>query len=227
MAEPILTNATISFRTLGEDKDGDTGLKFLVEDRFLRQAASRGYEDFGHFDDDSDNGPFDIYVDNQNNHVRSEIQMGTVQILFNPNGHDKWHFNATVVLEFSDGSQIKSNQDDNWLVVGYNEKNTVCIIPIPFDPNLTGIWNCSDDYTYYIRQDGLSDIIWYRESVVGVGHIDGHTIRTHWVDVPKGGNQGAGYLTLDIMSNTKIELKNSEPLLGTGDGKFSGSIWWR
>src|SRR2546428_81144 len=54
-----LASCTIRFHTNDEDKDGDTHVTVKVMDRGNRIVASIS-DDFGHFDDGSESGPFDL-----------------------------------------------------------------------------------------------------------------------------------------------------------------------
>ena len=60
---PKLSNASISFHTNDEDKDDDTHVTVDVRDR-NNVVAAHVDNDFGHFDDHSDNGPFALVVRN-------------------------------------------------------------------------------------------------------------------------------------------------------------------
>jgi hypothetical protein len=55
---PTLVNAAISFHTNDEDKDDDTHVTVRVTDENNVIAAEID-NDFGHFDDNSDSGPYD------------------------------------------------------------------------------------------------------------------------------------------------------------------------
>src|SRR5262249_46885128 len=58
-----LVGASIKFHTNNEDKDDDTHVTVTVED-FHHVVAARIDNDFGHFDDHSDSGSFDLEVTN-------------------------------------------------------------------------------------------------------------------------------------------------------------------
>jgi hypothetical protein len=106
--EPTLTEATVSFHTNDDDKDNDTHVTVTV-----RQSdgviAARTDDDFGHFNDHSDNGPFNLEVVNPS--PKSALRSGNVTIRIDPNGDDEWHFNFFANLIFSDGSHLSCEAD--------------------------------------------------------------------------------------------------------------------
>lgn len=93
--------------------------------------------------------------------------------------------------------------------------------------DLTGVWDCDDGGTYYIRQLG-STIWWYGEpsnnpdqwSNVAKGTISGNTINLDWADVPKGTIMNSGILVLNIESNNRLTATQKT-------GGFEGSTWAR
>jgi hypothetical protein len=92
--------------------------------------------------------------------------------------------------------------------------------------SLTGIWNCDDGGTYYLRQIGNS-VYWYGErsenkpawSNVYKGEISNNKIKGMWADVPKGKTMSNGLLNLAIYENGHI-LKADHKT-----GGFGGSKW--
>jgi hypothetical protein len=74
---PNLKNCTIKFHTNDEDKDGDTHVTVTVRDS-NQVVAARVDNDFGHFDDNSDNGPFGLLIKNQSG--KDVLQTGNVTI---------------------------------------------------------------------------------------------------------------------------------------------------
>lgn len=105
---PVLTNATIKFHTNNEDKDSDTHVTVTVVDSD-NIVAARIDNDFGHFDDNSDNGPFGLIVQNPSSQDR--LQAGRVMIRIDPNGRDTWRFNFFLDLLFNDGSHLSGGAD--------------------------------------------------------------------------------------------------------------------
>jgi hypothetical protein len=105
---PVLTNATIKFHTNNEDKDSDTHVTVTVVDSD-NIVAARVDNDFGHFDDNSDNGPFGLMVQNPSSQER--LQAGRVVVRIDPNGKDTWRFNFFLDLLFNDGSHLSGGAD--------------------------------------------------------------------------------------------------------------------
>ncbi|MBL8294560.1 MAG: hypothetical protein JNN08_22135 [Bryobacterales bacterium] len=100
---PTLVNAAISFHTNDEDKDDDTHVTVRVTDENNVIAAEID-NDFGHFDDNSDSGPFPMVVLNPS--TQKALQRGSWIIRIDPNGNDTWRFNATLVLTFSNQNRF-------------------------------------------------------------------------------------------------------------------------
>jgi len=98
-----LRNCTVKFHTNDEDKDSDTHVTVTVRDA-SQVIAARIDNDFGHFDDQSDNGPFGMLVKNQSS--KAVLQAGNVTLRVDPNGHDTWRFNFFLDLIFDDGSRL-------------------------------------------------------------------------------------------------------------------------
>jgi hypothetical protein len=104
----VLVGASVSFHTNDEDKDDDTHVTITA-----RQGdgtiAARIDDDFGHFNDHSDNGPFGLKVINQS--TKDTLEEGNVTIRVDPNGNDTWRFNFAVDLVFDDGSHLLTDED--------------------------------------------------------------------------------------------------------------------
>jgi hypothetical protein len=104
-----LANCTVSFHTNNEDKDSDTHVTIRVRDDNNVTAAFIS-NNFGHFDDNSDSGPFGLEI--QNASTIESLQRGTVTIRVDPNGHDTWRFNLSLLsLLFSDGRRLSGSAD--------------------------------------------------------------------------------------------------------------------
>jgi hypothetical protein len=96
-----------------------------------------------------------------------------------------------------------------------------------FGLDLTGIWDCNDGGTYYLRQLDAA-LWWFGEpsyepntwSNVAIGEIIDGTIYMDWSDVSKGSLMNSGYLVLDIVSNDQLVLLDML-------GGFGGSAWTR
>ncbi|HYX12981.1 MAG TPA: hypothetical protein VE944_01155 [Nostoc sp.] len=79
--------------------------------------------------------------------------------------------------------------------------------------NLTGVWQAKEGGTYYVRQVG-DKLWWYGDGGSGYsnvfrGVISGDRATGEWVDVPKGGNTGAGNLSIEVFSNNRFVQKAS------------------
>lgn len=98
---------------------------------------------------------------------------------------------------------------------------------IPFD--LTGIWKCDDNATYYIQQ--VNDkIFWLGETQpekpqfcnVAFGVISENEVHLQWADTPKGKYHYTGSLILQVFNNgTRIKVIQQK------EGRFTGLIWER
>jgi hypothetical protein len=105
---PTLANSTVRFHTNDEDKDDDTHVTVTINDD-NNVVAARISDDFGHFDDHSDAGPFGLEILNASE--KGDLQRGAVLLRIDPNGHDTWRFNFFLDLEFSDGSHLSGGAD--------------------------------------------------------------------------------------------------------------------
>ena len=101
--DAALTSASITFHTNDEDKDPDTRVEVSVELVHNIVVASMS-DALGHFDDKSDNGPYDLLLAAPA--TRGELKTGHVSIKIVPNGHDTWHFNFLLDLLFSDDTHL-------------------------------------------------------------------------------------------------------------------------
>ena len=99
----VLTRASVSFHTNGEDKDDDSRVEVTV--RLMDQTVVAGIADeFGHFDDHSDAGPFDLLITQAA--TRGALKTGSVAVKIKPNGDDTWRFNFFLDLLFDDGAHL-------------------------------------------------------------------------------------------------------------------------
>ena len=99
----ILTRASVGFHTNDEDKDDDSRVEVTV--RLMDQTVVASIADeFGHFDDHSDAGPFDLLITQAAN--RGALKTGSVAVKIEPNGHDTWRFNFFLDLLFDDGAHL-------------------------------------------------------------------------------------------------------------------------
>src|SRR5713101_773416 len=100
MADPVLTAASVKFHTTDtDDKDFDTHLTVTVRQRDGLIAA-RVDGDFGQFPNNSDNGPFDLQIENAS--PKPALAGGSVEVHIDPVGDDRWTFNLLTDLVFDD-----------------------------------------------------------------------------------------------------------------------------
>jgi len=93
--------------------------------------------------------------------------------------------------------------------------------------DLTGVWDCDDGGTYYLRQSA-DKLWWFGEpsyepggwSNVAFGIINKDIINLDWSDVPKGRTMNGGYLVVKIQSKDRLEATEKT-------GGFGGSVWKR
>jgi hypothetical protein len=99
----VLTRASVSFHTNDEDKDDDSQVDVTV--RLIDQTVVASIADeFGHFDDHSDAGPFDLLITQAAS--RGALKTGSVAVKISPNGNDTWRFNFFLDLLFDDGAHL-------------------------------------------------------------------------------------------------------------------------
>jgi hypothetical protein len=99
----VLTRASVSFHTNDEDKDDDSQVEVTV--RLMDQTVVASITDeFGHFDDHSDAGPFDLLITQAAS--RGALKTGSVAVKISPNGNDTWRFNFFLDLLFDDGAHL-------------------------------------------------------------------------------------------------------------------------
>jgi hypothetical protein len=100
----LLTRASVAFHTNDEDKDSDSLVQVTLQlmDQTLIASIS---DEFGHFDDHSDAGPFDLLIANPAA-TRGALKTGHVSIKIAPNGNDTWRFNFFLDLFFEDGGHL-------------------------------------------------------------------------------------------------------------------------
>jgi hypothetical protein len=96
-----LANCSITFHTNDKDKNRDTHVTVHVRDSNNMLCAHID-NDFGHFDDNSDNGPFTLQVVNAIS--KNDCQRGNVRLRIDPNGDDSWKFNFNLTLAFDDST---------------------------------------------------------------------------------------------------------------------------
>jgi len=114
-----LANCNLSFHTNDDDKDHDTHVTVTVRDKNNLVVAHIS-DDFGHFPDHSDSGPFSLIIQNASEKVN--LATGSVTLRIDPNGDDTWRFNFFLDLLFSDGSHLSCGADGLELDQDRNEQ---------------------------------------------------------------------------------------------------------
>lgn len=105
MADPTLTSANITFHTNDDNKDWDTKLGVVVRLGGPQgPSVARIYSIFSEFRDNSDAGPFNLWVVRPV--TRDQLRRGQVEISIEPNGNDTWRFNFLLDFLFSDGAHL-------------------------------------------------------------------------------------------------------------------------
>ncbi|SFW90260.1 hypothetical protein SAMN05661012_06575 [Chitinophaga sancti] len=119
-----LVKVIINFRTHDDNKDHDTKLYVKIKNKvtlFLSKEIAQG-DDLGgdmEFNDPS-NHSFDLVLTSSNIKA-SELTAPFVTIGIQPNGNDRWIFDYTVKLEFSDGSTYTT--DSQGTILDQNNRN--------------------------------------------------------------------------------------------------------
>lgn len=107
---PVLVSASVVFNVTDDDKDGDTRVSVYVKSGGNTVAQWSGTD--GHWNDNSTHGPYGFTIVER---IRKDQLIGPGQAVLveSPNGHDEWHFNWNINLNFSDGSQKQYNWAGN------------------------------------------------------------------------------------------------------------------
>jgi hypothetical protein len=100
----ILTRASVSFHTNGEDKDDNTEVEVTVRLMDQTVVVASIADEFGHFDDHTDAGPFDLQITQAA--TRGMLKTGSVAVKIKPSGHDTWRFNFFLDLFFEDAAHL-------------------------------------------------------------------------------------------------------------------------
>lgn len=118
--KPTLVGANITFHTNDDDKNSDTLVLVSVQDSAGTMAAQIE-DNFQHFADHSDAGPYDLLLVNQL--TRDQLKTGHMTIGITPNGSDTWRFNFFLDLRFSDGSHLFARASRLQLTETFNAQN--------------------------------------------------------------------------------------------------------
>jgi hypothetical protein len=103
---PLLQRASITFRTNDDDKDHDTAVGVYVVIR--NETIAYIYDEFGHFPDHSDTGPYTLLIVHRL--PRHAIRQAKVIVGIDPvvgpigGAGDTWRFNFVLDFLFEDGS---------------------------------------------------------------------------------------------------------------------------
>ena len=100
---PVLEDCSIKFFTNGTGKECDTRINVMVKDDDDVIAALLS-DDFGPFEQYSENGPFDMTIKKASE--KMGIRRGSISIGFEPKGDAIWRFNFFLSMLFSDGSRL-------------------------------------------------------------------------------------------------------------------------
>ncbi|MEN3281390.1 MAG: hypothetical protein V7607_2530 [Solirubrobacteraceae bacterium] len=99
--DPTLTAAAIWFQTANDDRDPDTGIDVSIQDEMGAEIATDSIP-YGGFPDGYTTRLFPLSV--TQDATDSEVSQGQLVITINPNGNDRWIFDAHVRMRFSDRS---------------------------------------------------------------------------------------------------------------------------
>ncbi len=107
---PTLVSGNVDFNTTDDDKDDDTRVTVYIKSGGNTYAQWSGTE--GHWDNNSHHGPYGLSMTST---IRKDQLIGAGQavLIESPNGHDEWHFNWTVILNFSDGTSKRYDWGGN------------------------------------------------------------------------------------------------------------------
>jgi hypothetical protein len=109
VANAVLSDANITFRTLDDDKDNDTFLRVRVFDSAHRLVAvTSGF--FGPFPDQTTNGPFSFRI--RSGIDLSALDGGTMEVSIVPNGNDTWKFAFDAEFNDADGGFLPVSSPD-------------------------------------------------------------------------------------------------------------------
>lgn len=102
---PLLARASITFHTNDDDKDHDTAVSVYVVLR--EETIAYIYDEFGHFPDHSDSGPYTLLLVRRV--PRHAIRQAKVVVGIDPiedlfGSGDTWRFNFVLDFLFEDGS---------------------------------------------------------------------------------------------------------------------------
>ncbi len=115
----VLEGCTIKFYTNGKRKEADSSLTVTVRDESGVVAASASGA-FGYFEEQSNNGPFDLALLHASE--KADLRRGSVTLRLEPSADEAWRFNFFTVLAFSDGTRLSGGELDLQLDTSRNEQ---------------------------------------------------------------------------------------------------------
>jgi hypothetical protein len=111
-ADATLTAARIRFVTHNDNKDHDTVLNVMIRNRvsiFLSEDLAEGLNLGGDMEFvDPSTHEFGLVL--KSNPALRDIGLPVVNIHIQPRGHDRWIFDYTAMLQFSDGKTFSSSK---------------------------------------------------------------------------------------------------------------------
>jgi len=114
MADATLSAVRIRFTTHNDNKDHDTQLDVAVKNKisiFLSQDLAEGVNLGGDMEFvDPSTHEFDLVLKSQDVTIR-DIGLPVVRIAIRPRGNDRWIFDYTTKLLFSDGKTFSSTKN--------------------------------------------------------------------------------------------------------------------
>jgi len=101
--EPYLVSGSVTFHTFDNNKDAKTRVTMTVRE-IGGTIAARISNNFGEFNDNSENGPYNLVIINPS--FKSQLRSGNVTVRIDPEGNDEWAFGFFLNLGFSDGTHL-------------------------------------------------------------------------------------------------------------------------
>lgn len=105
--EPTLTVAQLTFHTNSAGKNDDTHVTVTIRTN-NGIIAARIDNNFGHFGENSDSGPYNLEIINEAS--KKQLKGGNVMIRIDPSGYNIWNFNFFLDLIFTDDSHLSCDQ---------------------------------------------------------------------------------------------------------------------
>ncbi len=106
---PRLVQATITFHTTGHSKAAETPVIVSIRHGEREIAHLDHFADDTEFKDGSDNGPYALTI--ERDIPRADAEHTRTFVRIDPRGYENWTFDFTVVLSFSDNTNIRRQVD--------------------------------------------------------------------------------------------------------------------